>query len=87
MATDTIDEKKKNQILHQAERCLYFNNLLIEQCDNWLSAEEGNANMTKSIRERRKKKAQIARRNKINSILRFFGMKSQPNKQIFNQQT
>jgi len=80
MDIDTIDERKKNQILHHAERCLYFNSLLIDQCDNWLSAEEGNANMTKSIRERRKKKARISRRNKINSVLKFFGMKNKPNK-------
>jgi len=84
MEKHTIDEKKKNKILHQAERCLYFNDLLIEQCDNWLSADEGNANMTKIIRERRKKEARISIRNKIYSVLRFFGMKNnQQIEQIF----
>ena len=51
---DTIDDKKKNEILYHAERCLYFTNLLIEQCDNWLPAEEGNRNMMQKIMERDK---------------------------------
>lgn len=49
-----IENNIKNDILKRAENVLYYNNLLIEQCDSWLSAEEGNRNMEKSIRERKK---------------------------------
>ena len=48
-------EDMRDEILKQAEKLLYFNELLIEQCDSWLSAEEGNRNMEKRIAERRKK--------------------------------
>ena len=53
-----MDNEKniKDGILLRAEKVLYYNNLLIEQCDSWLSAEEGNRNMEKQIEERRKKK-------------------------------
>ena len=47
-------EDIKEEILKQAEKLLYYNDLLIEQCDGWLSAEEGNRNMEKRIAERRK---------------------------------
>ena len=47
----------REDILLRAEKVLYYNNLLIEQCDSWLSAEEGNRNMEKQIEEKRKKKA------------------------------
>ena len=76
MGKDTIDKRKKNTILDQAEKCLYYNELLIEQCDNWLSVEEGNANMLKAIREKRKNEAGISKTKKINRILRFFGIKN-----------
>ena len=45
----------QDEILKQAERVLYYNELLIEQCDGWLSAEEGNWNMERRITERRRK--------------------------------
>jgi len=48
-------EEMRDEILKQAEKLLYYNELLIEQCDSWLSAEEGNRNMEKRIAERRKK--------------------------------
>ena len=48
-------EDMRDEILKQAEKLLYYNELLIEQCDSWLSAEEGNRNMEKRIAERRKK--------------------------------
>jgi len=51
---DTIDIQ--HSILKQAEKVLYYNTLLIEQCDSWLPAEEGNRYMEKRIAERRKKK-------------------------------
>ena len=73
MEEHSIDEKKKNEILCCAENVLYYNNLLIDRCDSWLSAEEGNANMLKAFMEKRKKEARISKRNKINRALRFFG--------------
>jgi len=48
-------ENMRDEILKQAEKLLYYNELLIEQCDSWLSAEEGNRNMERRIAERRKK--------------------------------
>jgi hypothetical protein len=45
----------KDDILKRAENLLYYNKLLIEQCDSWLSAEEGNRNMEKRIREQKTK--------------------------------
>ena len=35
-------EEKKEEILACAERTLHYTNLLIAQCDSWLTAEEGN---------------------------------------------
>jgi len=46
----------KDDILQRAEKMLYYNNLLIAQCDSWLPAEEGNRNMKMQIEARRKKK-------------------------------
>ena len=62
MEKDSKDDKM-NDILYHAHRCLYFNNLLIEQCDSWLSEEEGNENMMKAIMERRKKETQNQLKN------------------------
>jgi len=42
-------------ILQRAERLLHYNDLLIKQCDSWLSAEEGNRIMEKRIIERRRR--------------------------------
>ena len=55
-----MDTEKKIQddILRSAEKLLYFNNLLIEQCDSWLSVEEGNRNMEKRISEKLKMQQQ-----------------------------
>ena len=64
-----------NDIRYRAQKCLYYNELLIEQCDGWLSAEEGNANMMKAFEEKRKKNARISRRTKINRALNFFKIK------------
>jgi len=52
-------ETEKNindDILYRAEKLLYYNDLLIKQCDSWLSEEEGNRNMEKRIRERKELK-------------------------------
>ena len=50
-----IEKKIKDDILIHADKLLYYNNLLIEQCDRWLSAEEGNRNMERRIRGNRKR--------------------------------
>ena len=50
-----IEKDIKDDILKRAEKLLYFNNLLIEQCDSWLPFEESNLNMEKRILEKRKK--------------------------------
>jgi len=52
-----MDEENdiRASILQRAERLLHYNNLLIKQCDSWLSAEEGNRNMEKRIIEKRRR--------------------------------
>ena len=60
-------EEISKEIQYHAQRCLYYNELLIQQCDSWLSAEEGNKNMIRALEERDRKK-RIARRRK------FFGI-------------
>jgi hypothetical protein len=50
------DKDIKEEILVYATRMLHYNNLLIAQCDSWLSAEEGMKQMEKRIRERAKKR-------------------------------
>jgi len=52
---DTEREKKEG-ILFRAEKLLHYNDLLIKQCDTWLSEEEGMKNMGKRIMEREKAK-------------------------------
>ena len=53
---DATDRKKmQDEILKQADRMLYYNELLLDQCDGWLSAEEGNRNMLQQISERLRK--------------------------------
>ena len=49
-----IEKDIKDDILKRAEKLLYFNNLLIKQCDSWLPFEESNLNMEKRIWEKRK---------------------------------
>jgi hypothetical protein len=44
---------KTDELLYHAHRCIYFNERLIEQCETWLSAEEGNENLMRRIRERK----------------------------------
>ena len=82
MEGDTVDKNKKNEILYHAERVLYFNNMLIKQCDSWLSAEEGNANMMKTFMEKHKREAQLARTKRWNTLLRFFGFKKEKKEKI-----
>jgi len=49
-------ETKKEDILYTAEHALFYSDLLIRQCDSWLSEEEGIRNMEKRMRERKKRK-------------------------------
>jgi len=73
---DTENDSKKEEILFRASKLLHYNNLLITQCDSWLSEEEGMKNMEKRIREKEKaeKKARFCG---------FFGMKVE-NQKIIN---
>jgi hypothetical protein len=48
-------KEKMEEILYNAYRCLNFNEMLIKQCDDWLSEEEGMKNMKKQIEEQRKR--------------------------------
>ena len=57
---DATDRKKmQDEILKQADRMLYYNELLLEQCEGWLSAEEGNRNMLQRITERLRKEKEL----------------------------
>jgi hypothetical protein len=51
-----IDRNKKEEILACAKKMQHYNNLLIEQCNNWLSAEEGLKNLNKKHRKGGKRK-------------------------------
>ena len=60
-------EKNRNiddDIRYHARRLAHYNELLIKQCDSWLSAEEGNANMMRAIEERRRKQRKAAKRER-----------------------
>jgi len=54
-----IEKNIQEDILNRAERLWHYNNLLIKQCDSWLSEEEGNRNMEMKIAERRKKEKKL----------------------------
>lgn len=60
---DTERESKKDEILFRAKKLLHYNDLLIKQCDSWLSEEEGMKNVERRIMEREKAKKKA----------RFFG--------------
>ena len=51
-----ISQTKKDKLLRNAEILMLKTELLIESCDGWLPAEEGNKNMERRIRERGKEK-------------------------------
>jgi len=67
-----MNEKQEipQDIINSAEKVLYYNNLLIEQCDRWLSAEEGNRNMMRAIEERRRKEKAQQRLNIRNKLIK-----------------
>ena len=45
-------QEKKEQLLRNVEILQWKTGLLVEACDGWLTAEEGNRNMEKRIREK-----------------------------------
>jgi hypothetical protein len=49
-----VKNNNKEKIRFHAIKLLYYNNLLIKQCNKWLPAEEGNKNMKKRIMKRKK---------------------------------
>ena len=53
------------EIIDLARRTKHYTELLIEQCNHWLPAEEGNRIMEKQIIERRRMKSaeEISNRN------------------------
>ena len=53
-----ISQEKKEQLLRNAEILQWKTQLLLETCEGWLSAEEGNRNMEKRIREKWKMQKQ-----------------------------
>jgi len=60
-----ISQDKKEQILRNAEILQWKTQLLIEACEGWLTAEEGNRNMEKRIREKKKKEMEKKQENII----------------------
>ena len=54
-----VKKEIQEEIIATAQRVLYYNELLIEQCNSWLPAEEGNRIMEARILENlRKEKAE-----------------------------
>ena len=50
-----VKKEIQDEIIATAERMIYYNNGIIEICENWLPTEEANANMMREIEERRRK--------------------------------
>jgi len=50
------DKEIQEDILKHAEKLLYYSDLLIEQCESWLPAEEGNKQMMEKMRRRKQLK-------------------------------
>jgi hypothetical protein len=48
------ENDKMGKMLYHAYRCLLFKEMLIEQSDTWLSEEEGNDNIMKQIKAKKK---------------------------------
>jgi len=64
----TEKDCNKEEILLNAQKVLYYNDLLVKQCDSWLSEEEGRENMMCAILERNCAK-------KESRLFRLFGSK------------
>jgi hypothetical protein len=59
-----------------AYRNMFYNQMLIEQSDTWLSAEEGNRNMMKAIEQRRRAANRAKWRRLVRMIARIFKLKT-----------
>ena len=72
-----VKQEIKDNIIATAERMIYYNNGIIEICDNWMPAEEANANMMREIEERRRKeRAEIMNHEKrVNRFWKWTRMK------------
>jgi len=46
--------EKKDDYHYYLHRWLYYSEILSEQCNVWLSAEEGNENLMQNIRKKKK---------------------------------
>jgi len=53
------DNDKNNEMRYHAYRGMNVCEMLLKQCDSWLSAEEGNRNMEKQIIERRRRESNV----------------------------
>jgi hypothetical protein len=67
-------QKKKDEILYNAEILLWKTEMLIETCDNWLSPEEGNKNIFNAIEKRNKAAKKEKWQNRRTKFYRFFGI-------------
>ena len=50
-----VKKEIQDELIATAERMIFYNNGIIEMCENWLPAEEANANMMREIEERQRK--------------------------------
>ena len=66
----------RQQILNMAEHAQHYSDLLIKQCDRWLSAEEGMRNAEQQVRERKEKEIAKAKAEKKKTT-KFFGWKKE----------
>ena len=62
-----ISQEKKEQLLHNAEILQWKTQWLIESCEGWLTAEEGNRNMEMRIMERKRKETEEKSEKNISS--------------------
>ena len=46
--------EEKDKYLYTLHRWLYYSEMLAAQCNAWLSAEEGNENMVRNIKKKKK---------------------------------
>jgi DNA/RNA-binding domain of Phe-tRNA-synthetase-like protein len=60
-----------NEMLYYAYRSLNYYEMLVKQCDNWLSEEEGIKSMEKEIKERARKKRKEKTKKAKEKILKF----------------
>ena len=68
-----VKKEIRDEIIARAERVIYYNELLIEQCNSWLPAEEGNRIMEERILESIRKEKEEKR--KLNPTCHIFPLK------------